>query len=55
MRFLLMNNYLYKVIPHLFFTTGADKKAVLDAYLLSVQGFFIKPSSILSLENPIKK
>src|SRR5690349_23036478 len=31
-----------KCIPYLFFTTGASKKAVMDAYSLSVQGFFIK-------------
>jgi len=44
-----------KCIPYLFFTTGANKKAVLEAYALSVQGFFIKPSSIQALENTIKK
>lgn len=44
-----------KCIPYLFFTTGADKKAVLDAYSLSVQGFFIKPNSMQGLENTIKK
>src|SRR5829696_10199684 len=31
-----------KCIPYLFFTTGANKRAVIDAYALSVQGFFIK-------------
>ncbi|MGZ8538239.1 MAG: response regulator, partial [Flavisolibacter sp.] len=40
-----------KCIPYLFFTTGANKKAVTDAYALSVQGFFIKPASIQGLEN----
>jgi CheY-like chemotaxis protein len=44
-----------KCIPYLFFTTGANKKAVVDAYALSVQGFFIKPSSRVGLENTIKK
>ena len=44
-----------KCIPYLFFTTSATKKAVIDAYALSVQGFFIKPSSMLALENTIKK
>jgi CheY-like chemotaxis protein len=44
-----------KCIPYLFFTTGANKKAVVDAYALSVQGFFIKPSSMDGLENTIKK
>ena len=44
-----------KCIPYLFFTTGANKKVVLDAYALSVQGFFIKPGSMLGLENTIRK
>src|SRR5689334_2726813 len=44
-----------KCIPYLFFTTGANKKAVVDAYALSVQGFFIKPSSMAALESTIKK
>lgn len=44
-----------KCIPYLFFTTGANKKAVIDAYAMSVQGFFVKPSSIQGLENTIKK
>jgi CheY-like chemotaxis protein len=44
-----------KCIPYLFFTTGANKKSVIDAYAMSVQGFFVKPSSIQGLENTIKK
>ena len=44
-----------KCIPYLFFTTGANKKSVVDAYTLSVQGFFIKPNSMLALENTIRK
>ena len=44
-----------KCIPYLFFTTGANKKAVVDAYALSVQGFFLKPNSIPGLESTIKK
>ena len=44
-----------KCIPYLFFTTGANKKAVVDAYAMSVQGFFVKPSSMQGLENTIKK
>jgi CheY-like chemotaxis protein len=44
-----------KCIPYLFFTTGANKKSVIDAYAMSVQGFFLKPSSIQKLENTIKK
>ncbi len=44
-----------KCIPYLFFTTAADKKSVVDAYALSVQGFFKKPSSMKGLENTIFK
>lgn len=44
-----------KCIPYLFFTTSATRKTVMDAYALSVQGFFIKPSSMQSLENTIRK
>ena len=44
-----------KCIPYLFFTTAANKKSVMDAYSISVQGFFVKPISIQALENTIKK
>ncbi len=44
-----------KCIPYLFFTTGATKKAVIDAYAMSVQGFFNKPNSMHGLESTIKK
>ena len=44
-----------KCIPYLFFTTGANKKAVIDAYAMSVQGFFVKPASMEALERTIKK
>jgi CheY-like chemotaxis protein len=44
-----------KCIPYLFFTTSATKKSVIDAYALSVQGFFVKPNSIDRLEGTIKK
>jgi CheY-like chemotaxis protein len=44
-----------KCIPYLFFTTGANKKAVVDAYSLSVQGFFLKSNSIQDLQNTIRK
>ena len=42
-----------KCIPYLFFTTAANQKAVIDAYSMSVQGFFIKPASINDLETTI--
>jgi CheY-like chemotaxis protein len=44
-----------KCIPYLFFTTAADKKSVVDAYALSVQGFFKKPDSMEGLEHTIQK
>jgi len=44
-----------KCIPYLFFTTGANKKSVVDAYALSVQGFFLKSTTINGLENTIRK
>ena len=44
-----------KCIPYLFFTTSATRKSVIDAYALSVQGFFIKKSSMQGLEETIKK
>lgn len=44
-----------KCIPYLFFTTGVNKKSVIDAYAMSVQGFFIKPVSIEAFQNTIRK
>jgi CheY-like chemotaxis protein len=44
-----------KCIPYLFFTTSAGKKAVTDAYSMSVQGFFVKPSSVNELRDTIRK
>ncbi len=43
-----------KCIPYLFFTTAATKQSVIDAYSLSVQGFFVKPNSYSQLESNIK-
>lgn len=51
----VFKNEKLKSIPYLFFTTGVDKKAVCDAYELSVQGFFLKPASMTQLEDTIKK
>lgn len=42
-----------KCIPYLFFSTAVDKKAVYDAYTMSVQGFFVKPDSYSALKNTI--
>jgi CheY-like chemotaxis protein len=44
-----------RCIPYLFFTSGANKKGVTDAYSMSAQGFFIKPSSMSALQNTIRK
>lgn len=43
-----------KCIPYLFFTTSANQQAVFDAYKMSVQGFFIKPTSYPELLNTIR-
>ncbi len=43
-----------KCIPYLFFTTASSQKMVIDAYSLSVQGFFIKPNSLTELENTLR-
>lgn len=42
-----------KCIPYLFFTTSATKNAVLDAYSISAQGFFIKDHSASELEKTL--
>ena len=42
-----------KCIPYLFFSTASSQKAVVDAYSLSVQGFFIKQTSMAELEKTI--
>ncbi len=44
-----------KCIPYLFFTTGATKKTVIEAYAMSVQGFFVKPNTVEALEVTLKK
>lgn len=42
-----------KCIPYLFFTTALNRQTVIDAYSLSVQGFFVKPTSMAELEKTI--
>jgi DNA-binding NarL/FixJ family response regulator len=42
-----------KCIPYLFFSTAANQKSVIDAYSLSVQGFFVKPHLSEELEKTI--
>jgi CheY-like chemotaxis protein len=51
----IYKNEKLRCIPYLFFTTGVDKKAVHDAYAMSVQGFFLKPSSMSQLQQTMKK
>jgi CheY-like chemotaxis protein len=43
-----------KCIPYLFFTTASSQRAVIDAYSLSVQGFFVKQNSMTELEKTIR-
>jgi CheY-like chemotaxis protein len=42
-----------KCIPYLFFSTALDQKSVIEAYSLSVQGFFVKQNSMAELEKTI--
>jgi CheY-like chemotaxis protein len=42
-----------KCIPYLFFSTALNQKSVIDAYSQSVQGFFVKPTSMTELEKTI--
>jgi CheY-like chemotaxis protein len=44
-----------RCIPYLFFTTGANKQSVVDAYAMSVQGFFVKAGLLNDLECTIRK
>lgn len=44
-----------KCVPFLFFSTGANKQSVSDAYAMSVQGFFRKPGGMDELENTMRK
>ena len=43
-----------RCIPYLFFTTSSAQQMVVDAYSKSIQGFFIKPSSIDEFKNMVK-
>jgi CheY-like chemotaxis protein len=43
-----------KCIPYLFFSTASSQRAVIDAYSLSVQGFFVKQDTIAELEKTIQ-
>jgi CheY-like chemotaxis protein len=43
-----------KCIPYLFFSTAVGERAVYDAYTMSVQGFFLKPSNFEALKETSK-
>lgn len=43
-----------KCIPYLFFSTASSQKAVVNAYSLSVQGFFIKQNTVEKLKETIQ-
>jgi CheY-like chemotaxis protein len=47
-------NLQTRCIPYLFFTTASNSNTVINAYSLSVQGFFIKPSSIAEIKTTIR-
>lgn len=42
-----------RCIPYIFFSTAMNQKAVIDAYSMSVQGFFEKQISFKELEKTI--
>jgi DNA-binding NtrC family response regulator len=44
-----------KNVPFIFLTTGTYRKAVLDAYAVSVLGFFIKPLHLSDLQSLVYK
>jgi CheY-like chemotaxis protein len=57
-RLLADDDLRLKTVPFIFLSTSSQKKQVLEAYELAVQGYFIKPSDLEStqtlLENIIK-
>jgi CheY-like chemotaxis protein len=46
-------NLSLKCIPYLFFSTALNQKAVIDAYSMSAQGFFVKQNTLAELEKTI--
>ena len=42
-----------KCIPYIFFSTAVSQRAVIDAYSLSVQGFFVKQASFEELKKSV--
>jgi CheY-like chemotaxis protein len=43
-----------KCIPYIFFSTATNQKAVVDAYSLSVQGFFVKEDKFTDFKDTIE-
>lgn len=43
-----------KCIPYLFFSTALNQQVVIEAYSISAQGFFVKPSSVDELTETIR-
>ena len=41
---------MIKCIPYLYFSTAIEQRAVIDAYSISVQGFFLKQKIPMSLK-----
>jgi CheY-like chemotaxis protein len=51
---IMENEYLkMKSIPFVFLTTTSDHKIITQAYQMSVQGFFVKPTSVGELKKMI--
>lgn len=44
-----------KCVPYLFFSTYVSEKVVTQAYLMSVQGFFVKPNTYERLKATMRK
>jgi CheY-like chemotaxis protein len=44
-----------RCIPYLFLTSSSNHRDIINAYSQSVQGFFIKPTSIAKFEAVLKK
>jgi CheY-like chemotaxis protein len=42
-----------RCIPYLFFSTAINQKSVIDAYSLSIQGFFLKQNKIEEVQKTI--
>ncbi|RYE26199.1 MAG: response regulator [Sphingobacteriales bacterium] len=44
-----------KSIPYIFFSTAVNESSVIEAYRLSVQGFFLKPQTYAGLRDMIHR